>query len=246
MTTSMSEGVMSELLRRVPMFADLPQAEIESVTRTARALPRRKGARIFEEGSPADCCLVLTSGRAKVALSGAGGAEITLGFVEPFNVVGEMGLLDGSPRSASLIAIEECQFIRIPAQAFHALRRNPAFADRLLSHVSSTLRKANDQLRAIYTFRAEDRIVWGLGRLARQRGRTQGATIVIQPKPAHQELADMTGCSRETVSRALTSLKRRKCLTWDDDSLRLHADILERHIRGGLGLADVTELTRLV
>jgi CRP-like cAMP-binding protein len=228
------------------MFAGVPAPELEDVVKMARPLPVRKGARVFEEGSAADSCLVLTAGRAKVVLSGTGDAEITLGILEPFTIVGEIGLLDGSVRSASLVALEACQFIRIPAQAFQALRRNPAFENRLLAHVTATLRRANDQLRAIYTFGAEDRVAWCLGRLATQRGRRQGAVVLIEPRPAHHELADMAGCSRETVSRALMRLKRTKCVSWDADRLRLDAVALRRHLRGGLALDDVTEITRLV
>lgn len=245
MGASMSEAVLSGLLRQVPLFAELPASDLEAVVRTARSISKRKGSRVFEEGSVADCCLVLTAGRAKVVLSGAGDAEITVGIVEPFTVVGEMGLLDGSARSASLIAIEESQFIRISDQAFHGLRKNRAFEDKLLAHVTSTLRRANDQLRAIYSFGADDRVRWALGRLARQRGRPQGGGIVIQPRPAHHELADMTGCSRETVSRALMKLKRKKYLTWDAHSLRVEIEGVKRRLRGE-PLGDVTEITRLV
>jgi len=224
----------------------VPASELAEVARLARPIPKRKGARVFEEGSAADCCLVLTSGRAKVVLSGTGETEITVGIVEPFTVVGEIGLLDASARSASLIALDACQFIRIPATAFHALRRNAAFENRLLAHVAATLRRANDQLRAIYTFGADDRVAWCLGRLATQRGVRQGTVVLIAPRPAHHELADMAGCSRETVSRALMRLKRKKCVSWDAGSLRLDADALQRHLRGGLALDDVTEITRLV
>jgi len=242
MPVSMSELVMSELLRRVPLFAGVPIAELETLIKTARPAPKRKGARVFEEGSAADSCFVLTAGRAKVVLSGRGDMEITLGILEPFSIVGEIALLDGSTRTASLVAVEECQFLRIPGEAFRALRRNQAFEDRLLAHITSTLRKANDQLRAMYTFGAEDRVAWCLGRLARQRGRRQGSGIVIEPRPAHHEVADMTGCSRETVSRALMRLKRKKCVTWDAGSLRLEAEALKR----GLAFGDVTDVTRLV
>ena len=240
----MNEAIMSDLLRRVPIFADLAAADLSQVVKMARPMTKRKGARIFEEGSDPDSCLVLTAGRAKVVLSGARESEITLGVVEPFNVVGEIGLLDGSLRSASLVAIDDCQFIRIPSQAFSALRKNPAFVDRLVAHLASTIRRANDQLRAIYTFTAEERVLWSLARLARQHGVKQGGDLILRPRPAHQELADMTGCSRETVSRALMNLKRRKYVTWDADSLQLDVAAVQR--RPGGVLNDVTEITRLL
>jgi CRP/FNR family cyclic AMP-dependent transcriptional regulator len=244
MVRLMSDAIMGELLRRVPIFADLSPAELAEVVNVARSMPKRKGARIFEEGSPPDCCLVLTAGRAKVVLSGARGSEVTVGVLEPFSVVGEIGLLDGSSRSASLVALDDCQFIRIPAAAFNALRRNTAFAQKLFAHLASMIRRANDQLRAIYTFKAEDRVLWSLAKLARQHGETQGGDLVLRPKPAHQELADMTGCSRETVTRALQTLKRAKYVSWDTGSVRLDLAALRRH--PGAETGDVTEITRLV
>jgi CRP-like cAMP-binding protein len=98
MVRSMSDAIIGELLRRLPIFADLSPAELAEVVKVARPMPKRKGARIFEEGSPPDCCLVLTAGRAKVVLSGARESEVTVGVLEPFSVVGEIGLLDASSR----------------------------------------------------------------------------------------------------------------------------------------------------
>ena len=241
----MSDSIIADLLRRVPLFAALSAPELAELARASRPLPRKKGARVFEEGSPGDCCLVLTSGRAKVILSGPADSEIILGILEPFAVVGEMAVIDESPRSAALVAIADSQFIRIPRQAFLALRRNPAFADQLLLHVTSTLRKANEHLRAISGLNAVDRVAWSLGRMARDRGRRQAGAVVMA-RPQHQDLADMTGCSRETVTRALVALKRRKCVSWDRTTLRIDPEALRRQLKGDPGLADVTEITRLV
>src|SRR5688572_28933660 len=66
MVRLMSDAIMGELLRRVPIFAGLSPTELAEVVGVARSMPKRNGARIFEEGSPPDCCLVLTDGRAKV------------------------------------------------------------------------------------------------------------------------------------------------------------------------------------
>lgn len=242
----MTEAIIAHLLRRVPLFAGLSPAELDGLARASRPLPRKKGARVFEEGSPGDCCLVLTSGRAKVVLSGSRDSEIILGIFEPFAIVGEIAVIDESSRSAALIAIEDCQFIRVPRGDFLALRRNPAFEDQLLLHVTSTLRKANDHLRAISGLNAVDRVAWALGRIARERGRRQGDVIVLSPRPLHQDLADMTGCSRETVTRSLLALKRKKCVGWDGDTLRIEPEAFRRQLKGDPALADVTEITRLV
>src|SRR3954464_11533066 len=118
MTVAMSEAVICDYLRRVPLFASVPSPELEAVARGSRVLQRKKGARVFEEGSPADCCLVLTSGRAKVVMAGGRGSGSIFALLQPLSVVGELALIDQSTRSAAVIATEDCQFIRISAEAF--------------------------------------------------------------------------------------------------------------------------------
>src|SRR6059058_1141651 len=114
----MTEDVLLGLFRRVPLFANVPAPELQAAARTARVLSKRKAARIFEEGSPADSCFVLTSGRAKVVLSGQIDTEIILGTIEPFELVGELALLDNSLRSAGLVAMEDCRLIVLPGASF--------------------------------------------------------------------------------------------------------------------------------
>jgi CRP/FNR family transcriptional regulator, cyclic AMP receptor protein len=223
MAISMTEAVKSSLLKRVPMFADIPQAEFAAVVMAASPLAKRRGARVLEENSPADCCLVLIAGRAKVVISGARDVEITVGLIEPVALVGELGLIDGAPRSASLVALDDCQFIRISATAFGALRRNARFEQQFLDHVVMLLRRANDQLRAIYTLGTEERLLWWLGRLATRAARDNDCAVV-RPKPTDQELADMVGGTRETINRKLRELIRKKCLTADADGLRIHTE----------------------
>jgi len=246
MTVAMSPAVICDYLRRVPLFAPVPASDLEAVARASRLLMRRKGARVFEEGSPADCCLVLTTGRAKVVMSGEHDSEIILGMIEPLTVVGELALIDRSTRSAAIVATEDCQFIRISPEAFDSLRRNPAFQQQLLGQLATMLRKANDQLRAMSTFGTTERVAWALGRLARERGRLKGTSIIIEPRPTHQDLADQIGTSRETVTRALIALKRKKCVAWTAHTLEIETKEFKRHFRSDLIQGDVTEITRLV
>ena len=246
MTVAMSPAVISSWLRRVPLFAAVPEAELEAVARGSRVLQRRRGARIFEEGSVADCCLVLTEGRAKAVMSGERDTEIILGMIEPLTVVGELALIDRSTRSAAIVATEDCQFIRIPVETFDLLRGNAAFQQRLLAQVVATLRKANDQLRALSTFGTTDRVGWCLARLAQARGRANGGTVTVGPRPTHQEMAELIGCSRETVTRALTVLKRKKCISWTHSTLEIDIATFKRLFRSDLIQGDVTEITRMV
>jgi len=225
----MADAAAVELLRLVPLFSEVPAVELQKVASRSQTFWKKKAVRLFEEGSLADCCLVLTSGRAKVVLNGTGGSEIILGLVEPFAVIGEIALLDRSTRSAGLVTVEKSHFIRISADSFLELRNNRAFEDRLVANVTATLRRATEQLRAIYTYDSLDRVAWCLARLAGQRGAPVGGEIVLSPRPPHHELAEMTGCSRETVSRILLRLRRMKWVNWDKQTLRLQASAIRRY-----------------
>lgn len=233
MPAPMSKPVIKETLRAVPLFADLSDEEIEMVASTSRSMAAKKGARLFEEGAEADCCYVLTSGRAKLVLSAEGGTEIILGVLQPKELVGQVALLDHSARSADLIATGESQFIRIPKSSFDALRRNLRFEDRVVTEAMALLRGANDQLRSIFALPSIAKVAWCLARLARREGRRKGSVIVI-PRPPQQELAQMSGCQRETVSRAMGKLQQKKCITLSDDTISLDVEALQRVLRRDL------------
>ena len=219
--------VFVDLLRQVHLFSELPGVELTQIAATAVTLRRARNQIIFDEGDSGDFILVLTSGRAKVVLVGEGAQEIILSLVEPFRVVGEIAPLDRSTRSARLVALEDCQFIKLPVRSFEALRAsNPAFAAKVIAHLTSTLRESNDQLRVICTFRSLGRVAWCLDRLIRQRGKTTASSALLDPCPKHHELAQMTGCSRETVSRAMKTLRQKNCISpARGDGIQVHATI---------------------
>ena len=215
------------LLRQVHLFSELSEAELKQIAETAVTLRRAKNQIIFDEGDSADFLLVLTKGRAKVVLVGDGAEEIILNLIEPFRIIGEIALLDRSTRSARLVALEECQFVKLPVASFDALRiSNKAFATKVIVNVTSTLRESNDQLRVICTYRSLGKVAWCLDRLVRRSAQINGSSAMLDPCPKHHELAQMTGCSRETVSRALKTLKQRHCISpASGEGIQVHAAI---------------------
>lgn len=233
MPAPMSKAVMQEWLRSVPLFAALTDSEFDLVAGSSRSTMAKRGTRVFEEGSVADCCYVLTAGRAKLVLSAEGGTEIILGVLNPRDLVGEVALLDGSTRSADLIATEECHFIRIPKETFDALRRNFAFETQVVAHAMSLLRGANDQVRGTAALPSISKVAWCLARMARREGTRRGTSVAVPRRP-HQELGEMTGLSRETVTRALSALKRRRCVAWDEQVITLDIEALQRLLRRDL------------
>jgi CRP/FNR family transcriptional regulator, cyclic AMP receptor protein len=226
---AMSPDVMKRCLVAVPLLTALSPADLDMLVASAHSVSFKKGARIFEEGSPADYCFVLTSGRARVVLAGSGGTEILLNILTPPALFGEIGLLDHSTRSASLVAAEPCHVIRISGAAFQSLRANRPFEDRLIAGLLSTVRRSDDRVRVITSFPTEKRIAWCLSRVAGVSGRREGSYIVI-PKTPHQELAEMAGCTRETVSRAMQTLRKKKFVVVDSRTMRIDIDSMQGYL----------------
>jgi CRP/FNR family cyclic AMP-dependent transcriptional regulator len=228
MTVPMPTGI-SALLRQVPLFSVLSEGELEVVSAAARLLRFQRDARIFDEGAPADCCYVVTAGRARVVLDSEEGTELMIGEVVPVEIVGEVALLDGCSRSASLVAAEACSCLRIPAATFEALRHNPKFERRVVSRLLSTLRGSTNHVRRMSFASSMNRVAGCLLLIARREGTRDGQHAII-PRKRHHELAAMAGCTRETVSRVLGELKRAKQVSWDGAAMRLHVPALQRRI----------------
>ena len=238
MSSQMTAAAKKEWLKSVPLFSTLSDEELASLAAASGSTAVAKHGRVFEEGAPGDCCYVLTAGEARVVLSGGGDAEVLVATIRPRMLVGELALLDGAPRSAALVASQACRFIRIPAAAFERLRTNGAFEQRLVRHVAATLRSSNDQIRGVSNASSIARVAWYLGRVARQEGTLDKGGILI-PQRAHHEIAEMVGCSRETVTRALATLKRKRCVSWSGKTMRLEVETLQRYVRTDLQIPRV-------
>ena len=152
--------------------------------------------------------------------------EIILNLIEPFRVVGEIALLDRSTRSARLVALDDCQFIKLPVGSFDALRNsNQAFAAKIIANVTSTLRESNDQLRVICTYRSLGKVAWCLDRLVRRKEDRWFQRNARSVSQASRARADDRVFARNRQSR-LKTLKQKNCITpGSGDGIQVHAAI---------------------
>ena len=104
-----------------------------------------------------------------------------------------------------------------------------------MKHGASRLRETNEHIKGVSIRSAVARVAWCLSRVARREGRLDRGGILI-PKKAHQELADMAGVSRETVTRALGTLRKKRCVSWSGTTMRLEVDAFQRFVGGQIGL----------
>jgi CRP-like cAMP-binding protein len=195
---------IAELRKRSVIFEALSVEE--AGTLLALALEVRHPARhiVFQEGEPGDHLLIVTQGRVKVSLMSPEGKEAILSILEPGDVFGEMALLDGEPRSATVTTMEDCAFLILWRRDFLPfLERYPQVALKLLAALSKRLRTTNDLVEGLSFRSLPARLARILVNLGQQYGRLTTEGVVIGLKLSQEELGNLAGVSRESVNRQL-------------------------------------------
>lgn len=212
----------SELLENVPLFAGLGGMEIRSLAEVAMVRHVSIDTIILLAEEEGDTLFVIVNGRVKVTVMSEDGREVILSILKAGDIFGEMSLLDGKPRSASVISTEETEVIMLRRPDFLArLTTNPEMATKMLATLASRLRRTNRQVESLALLNVYGRIAGTLLQLAEDQGVVTKQGITIPERPIHQEIANMAGTTRETVSRVLTDLERRGYVIRDGRSIAI-------------------------
>ena len=191
-------------LRRVPLFASLSEAQVDMLAAGSVRRNYPKGRTIVAEGEPSSSLYILLSGRAKVQRSDSDGKEVILAVLRSGEFFGEMSLIDDSPRSASVITIESCDFIAVSKEGFKAmLSQNNEMAMAVMRGLVKRLREADKKIETLALLDVYGRVA----RVLLDFSETQGGQRVIRSKLPRQEIAKMIGASREMVSRVMKGLE---------------------------------------
>src|ERR1700712_2375283 len=136
-----------ELLRSVPLFADLEEGELERFSHVAVPRSFPAGTRVFHEGDSSDACYIVSAGNFRVTREHSDGRAITLATLGPGEIFGELAMLDGDRRSASAESITDGTLLALPANDVRSLlSRNPEIALKLVAGLVRRLRAANARL----------------------------------------------------------------------------------------------------
>ena len=201
--------VSAELFREVPLFAGLEDEDLESLIAAANRRKYPKDGVIFFENDVGDALFMILSGRVKVTILSDDGREIILAMLSDANFFGEMSLLDNEPRSATAIALQETEMVVLHQRDFLSIvEKRPRVLINLLSVLSSRLRKANQQIGNLALHDVYGRVARILLEMASEDGTRQADGRVTFRRPTHQEIANMIGATRETVSRMISDLHR--------------------------------------
>src|ERR1044072_5497991 len=191
-----------ELLRSVPLFSDLEEGELERFSRVAVPRTFPASTRVFHEGDRSDACYIVRSGSFRVTREHSDGRAITLATLGPGDISGELAMLDGEVRSASVESLLDGELLALPASEVRALlARHPDITVTLVAALVRRLRVANERISRQSFQTVPSRVAGVLSQLVAEespRG-VEGAEVTIRMNQA--DLAQLAGPSRESVSR---------------------------------------------
>jgi len=187
------------------MFQALDERDLDTLAEVARQATAEPGEIIVSQGSKGESLYVVVSGQIRVYLSDETGKEIILGLEGPGAIFGEISVLDGQLRSASVAAMKRTELLKIEGQAFRQLlQTNARLALAVIAALAGMIRKLTDATQGLALQSAYRRLVARL----QERAVEENGQTVIPERLTHQLLADMIGCSREMVSRIMSDLAK--------------------------------------
>ena len=198
-----------ELLQSVALFWDLSEEELGYISQKMIARHYETGKFIFLEDSEGEQCFFVVQGSVKVTRLSKDGREVILAILNEGEFFGEMALLDGESRSANVIALEETEVLTLNREDFLVVLHDyPQIAIQLLKEMADRLRKSDRQIASLSLSDAEKRIALCIIRFADEQGIIKRGQVSIPKMPIQQDIANMAGTSRETVSRAINVLEK--------------------------------------
>lgn len=203
MSTS-NVGLSLVVLRNVPLFSGLEEQELERLSRVAVRRRAGRGDQVVRSGESADALLILLTGRAKVTNFDEEGREIILAWLGPGEFFGEMGLIDGNARSASVVAVENCELLAIGKQEFQrCMQENFQVAQKLMQILVRRLREADRNIESLALLDVYGRVA----RLLLDLSEEEDGKRLVKKKISKQDMARMIGASREMVSKVMRDLE---------------------------------------
>lgn len=193
--------------------------EIERMTQMQEVKRRQP---LYMPGDPSSNVYVLKRGRVKIANTDASGREITFEILEPGEVFGELEALDGVPRATAAEALDDALICAIPRKAFtHYLATHPMVTVELTKLIGLRLRKIQSRVEDLVFRDVPTRLAHLLMELGKSAGVADAAGARIKAKLTHQEMANLIGCSRETVSATLGQFRDQGLIRMDGRTMTI-------------------------
>lgn len=188
--------------------------------KVASMSPVKKNEPIFLPGDPSREVYLLKTGRVKISRITENGKELTMALLKPGNIFGELEALDGTPRDTLAEALDDTVLCLIPRDPFLVmLKSKPDLSFRLTKIIGFRLRRIESRIEELVYKDVPTRVAHVLIEMARDFGTQDDKGTRIGIRLTHQEIANLIGSTRETVTATLGDLRRQGFLEFDNRSI---------------------------
>ncbi len=213
-----------DLIRRVPLFSTLTQAQAESVADAVVKRRYKRGEVIVEQGKKSNFLAIVLTGRARVITTDTRGREVILATMNPGDYVGEMSLIDNQPHSASVRAEVQTDVLILGRVEFaRCLPENTSMAYAVMKGLVQRLRHADRKIESLALMDVYGRVARALLEFAQP---DKDGLLIIRDRVSRQDVAKMIGASREMVSRVMKDLEDRGFIEVGEDGSTVIKDRL--------------------
>ena len=209
-------------LKHIHLFEGISPSEMQEMEKITRMEEVKKRQPLYLPGDPSSSVYLLKKGRVKIANSAPSGKEVTFEILEPGEVFGELEVLDDAPRSTSAEALDDTLICVIPRKDFDQyLAMHPSVTVKLTKLIGLRLRKIQSRVENLVFRDVPARLAHLLLELRKTDGVTDKQGIRLRAKLTHQEMANLIGCSRETVSTIIGQFRDQGFIQMDGRSITI-------------------------
>jgi CRP/FNR family cyclic AMP-dependent transcriptional regulator len=215
-------------------WSGLPNEIAAELFASAAFRPLKAGDTLFHVGDTADGCYRLDKGLVKVSLTSPQASELIVAILTSGAIVGDLALVDGLPRSASVVALTSCELRFLSQVGFQDLvREHPEIYQYLVKVLAARLRHADDMIAYLAFLPIKGRVARAMLTLAENLGEKTDSGQILIPHISQGDIAAMAGVARENASRILSKWERQKLVTKAsgcyriDDKAKLEGEIEE-------------------
>jgi CRP/FNR family cyclic AMP-dependent transcriptional regulator len=197
-------------LARFPIFSYLSEQEIDDLQKKVTWRVKPRYSYIYLPGDPSDTIFFLAEGAVKIGTHSADGREIIKSIIHPTAMFGELGLAGEEIRQDYAQALkEDVHLCSLKMEDFKRLmRHNYELSDKVMMFLGSRLMKAENKLESLIFKDARARIIEFIKESVHHRGRKVGFEMLLKHSLTHQDIANITCTSRQTVTLVLNELKK--------------------------------------
>jgi len=223
--------IVQGYLRQCPLFKELGEERLQWITGHLQLRQFQREESVLAMGEPSDAMGLLFRGQLKAVAYSSTGKEIGFSLIQPVRHFGELALIDGQPRSASVLAVESSLVAFLPRKrALELMIHEPSVSARMMVALTQLVRRCNQQIMLLGYQQAHSRVC---ALLLRSRTEETPEGLKVLDFPSQREVASLTNTSRETVSRVLSQLQESGVIykkgrrVWILDLPRLEKRVLE-------------------